>query len=107
MMPCVIGEPMFRPAARKGSASASAGRDRVHPQLVGRDHAEVRAGSAQAPQQVGVLDLAGVDQSTVGGDDVGADQVVAGQAVDGGEPAVAAAEAEAADTGGGDAPAGG
>ena len=76
-------------------------------QLVGGDDAEVGAGAAQPPEQVAVLVLGGPHQPAVRGDDVGGDQVVAGQAVHGGQPAVAAAEAEAAHAGGGDPAAGG
>src|SRR6478752_932806 len=64
------------------------------------------APAPKSPQQVGVLVLAGTHQASLGGDHVGGDQVVAGQAVERGQPAVAAAEAEAADAGGGDPAAG-
>ena len=71
--------------------------DRVQPELERRRDAEVAAAAAQAPEQLGVLVLAGVHELAVGGDDVGADQVVAGQADLAHEPADAAAEREPGD----------
>ena len=46
--------------------------DRVQGELELRDDAEVAAAAAQAPEQVGVLALAGVHEAPVGGDHVGA-----------------------------------
>ena len=75
--------------------------DRVQPELErGRD-AEVPAAAAQAPQQLGILVLAGVHELSVGGDDVGGEQVVAGQADLAHQPADAAAEREPGDPRGG------
>ncbi len=71
----------------------------------GRD-AEVPAAAAQAPEQLAVLVLARVHQTTVGGDHVGRHQVVAGQAVLAHEPTDAAAEREAGDAGARHEPAG-
>ena len=70
------------------------------------DDAEVPAAAADAPEQVGVILLAGPHDAAVREHDFGGDEVVAGQAVLGGCPAVAAAGGEAAQPGRGDTPAG-
>ena len=80
--------------------------DRMQPELERGHDAEVAAAAAQAPEQLGVLVLAGVHELAVGGDDVGGEQVVAGQAELAHQPADAAAEREPGDPGGGHEPAG-
>src|SRR4051794_18092558 len=70
-----------------------------------RDDAEVAAATAQAPEQIAVLRLAGTDDPAVGGDDVGRNEVVAGETELPHRPADAAAEREARNAGGGDKPA--
>ena len=69
--------------------------ERMELELEPRDDAEVAAAAAQAPEQVGVLRLARVDEPAVGGDDVGADEVVAREPELPHRPADAAAEREA------------
>ena len=66
------------------------------------DHAEVSAAAAQRPEQVGVLGFGRRHHAAVGQHELGLQQVVDGQAVLAGQVAVAAAEGEAADPGGGD-----
>ncbi len=62
------------------------------------DDPEVTAAAAQAPEQVGVLVRAGVQQPAVGGDEIGADEVVAGEAVLAHQPADPTAERVPGDT---------
>ena len=64
-----------------------------------RHDPEVAAAAAEAPQQVGVLRLARVDEPAVRRDDVGRDEVVARKAELPHRPADAAAEREAGDAG--------
>lgn len=64
-----------------------------------RDDSEVAASAAQSPEQVGVLVGCGPHERAVSGDDLERLDVVTGQTVLAGEPAVAAAEGEAADAG--------
>jgi hypothetical protein len=52
----------------------------VQPELELGDDAEVAAAAADAPEQVGVLVLAGPYHPAVGEDDLSRDEVVAGQA---------------------------
>ena len=66
------------------------------------DHAEVSAATAQRPEQVGVLRFGRRHHAPVGQHDLGLQQVVDGQAVLAGQVAVAAAQGEPADAGGGD-----
>ena len=77
----------------------------MEPELVRGHDAEVAAAAAHAPEEIFVLVLARLDEPAVGRDDVRRDQVVAGEAVLGRQPAVAAAEREAADAGRRHAPA--
>ena len=69
--------------------------------------AEVAAAAVQRPEQLRVLVLGGAHRVAVGGHQLDRDQVVAGEAELALDPARAAAEGEAGDAGGGDAPAGG
>ena len=103
----VEAQHLFGAVAREEDRAGQQHRaDRVQPVLErGRD-AEVPAAAAQAPQQLGILVLAGVHELSVGGDDVGGEQVVAGQADLAHQPADAAAEREPGDPRGGHEPAG-
>ena len=60
---------------------------------------EVRPGAAKRPEQIGLGFLGGGDDATVRGDQAGLHQVVAAEALLRHEPAHAAAEGEAGDTG--------
>jgi hypothetical protein len=55
--------------------------DRMQAVLQRRHHPEVATATAQRPEQLGVLALAGGDELAVSGDHVGREQVVAGEAV--------------------------
>ena len=68
--------------------------------------AEVAAASAQAPEEVGVLGLARLDELAVGGHQVDGQQLVDREPVLAHDPADAAAEREPGDPGVGDDPAG-
>ena len=78
------------------------GEDRQHRELVGAelelgDDAEVPAAATQAPEQLGVLILAGTHDAAVGEDDLGGEQRVDRQAETPHQPADAAPEREPAD----------
>jgi hypothetical protein len=77
--------------------------ERVQAELEFGDEAEVAAAAADAPEQVGVLTLAGAHDPPVGQHHLGRDEVVAGQAVLRRSPAVSAAGGETTEAGGGDA----
>ncbi len=72
---------------------------RIQPQLERRDHAEVGAGAAHAPEQIGVLILARMQPAAVGGDQVDGPQVVDREAELALEAAHAAPEREPGDSG--------
>jgi hypothetical protein len=63
------------------------------------DDPEVPAATAQAPEEIGILGLAGGDQLAFGGDEVDREELVDGQSVLAVQPADAAAEREAGDAG--------
>ena len=69
------------------------------------DDPEVAAAAAQAPEEVGVLRLARLDELALGGDEVDGEQLVDRQPVLALQPADAAAERQAGDAGVGDDPA--
>jgi hypothetical protein len=71
------------------------------------NNAEVAASASDAPEEVWVLAGADVAELAVSGDDIGGDEVVTGQAVLARQPADAAAQGEAGDTGVGVGAAGG
>ena len=73
--------------------------DRVQPVLERGDDAEVAGAAADGPEEVGVLGGARVDELAVGEHDVDAQQVVDRHPEAAAEPAEAAAEREAGDTG--------
>lgn len=75
-------------------------------ELEGGDDAEVAAAAVEAPEQVGVLALAGAHLVAAGGDDVGRDEVVARHPVPAGQPAHPAAQGQTRDAGVGDDPSG-
>jgi len=77
--------------------------ERVQAELKLGDDAEVAAAAADAPEQVGVLTLAGAHDPPVGQHHLGRNEVVAGQAVLRRGPAVSAAGGETTEPGGGDA----
>ena len=90
-------EQLARPGLRVGGAAEhQRGRDRVQAEGEARDHAEVAATAAHRPEQVGVLVVAGVQQTPVGGDDVHSLEVVDAQPVRAAQPADAAGEREPA-----------
>ena len=62
-------------------------------------HPEVASATAEGPEQVRVLALAGVQQLTVGGHDVGTDEAVDGQATPSRQPAHPAAQRQSAHAG--------
>ena len=74
-------------------------------EVEGGDDAEIAAAAADAPEEVGVLVLAGHDLAPVGGHDLGGDEIVADEAALALEPATAAAGDEPAETGAPHAPA--
>jgi hypothetical protein len=76
------------------------GTDRVEAVFKRRHDAEIPAAAAQSPEEVWVLGVARGEQSSIGGDHIGGAQVVAGEAVEAIEPAQAATQREAGDTGG-------
>lgn len=63
------------------------------------EFAEVPAATAERPEQIRVLGLAGVDQTSVGQHDVGAQHVVDCQAVLAGQIAMTPAQGQPADAG--------
>ena len=71
--------------------------DLVHLELERRHDAEVRPGAADAPEQVGVLVLAGAHQRPVGEDDVDRAEMVDGEPVLADQPADAAGGGQPAD----------
>nr|WP_239640384.1 hypothetical protein [Halogeometricum pallidum] len=73
------------------------GTDLVEVELEGRDDTEVAA-APEPPEEVGVLVLAGVDETTVGRDHVRPAEIVGGQTVSTGEPAETPAERQAGDS---------
>src|SRR5205823_2648800 len=83
----------------------AAGDDRTHgvePVLERRHHAEVASSAAYAPEEVVILVRARGQYATVGGHHLGRDEVVEREPVLRHEPADAAAEREAGNTGRGD-----
>ena len=98
-----LGGLLERPEGRAGDHGA----DRVQPEPERSDDAEVAAAAAESPQQVGVLLLACLDHAAVGQDHVRLEQVVDREAAPAGQVAQPAAKGQAADSGGGDDPAGG
>ena len=78
---------------------------RVKAKLELGDDPEVSAAAAQAPEEVGVLGLARLDELAPGGDEVDGEELVDRQPVLSMEPAEAAAERQAGDAGVGDDPA--
>ena len=76
--------------------------DRVQAVLERRDDAEVPAGAAHAPEQIGVDALARGHELAVGRDEIDGEQVVDGRAVLAHQPADPAAERQAGDPGVGD-----
>ena len=72
-------------------------RERVQAEAEGRRDPEVGAGSAEAPEEVGVLLVAGPDMPAVGGDELDREQVVDRETVLALQPPHAAAEREAGD----------
>ena len=75
------------------------GAHRVEAELEGRDHPEVPAAAAQAPEQIGVLALGGGEGAAVRGDHARREEVVRGQAVPGHQPAEPAAQRQPGDAG--------
>src|SRR5215216_7296425 len=73
--------------------------ERVQAELEGRNDAEVRARSAEAPEELGLLVFARGDQAAVRGDELDRAQVVDRKAVATLEPSHAAAEREPGDAG--------
>ena len=73
--------------------------ERVEPELEGRDDAVVRARSADAPEQVGVLVLGRVHEPAVGGDELDREQVVERQPELPHQPSHPAAQRQAGDPG--------
>src|SRR4051812_40875994 len=67
--------------------------------LEGGDHAEVAATATQTPEEVGVFGGARDQQGALRGDDIGGQEVVARQAVLPCQPAKAAAQGQAGNTG--------
>ena len=76
----------------------------MQPQRERRDDAEVSASPSEGPEQIGVLGLRRPHGAAVGQDDLGLQQVVDGESVPARQIAVATAECQAADPGGGDDP---
>ena len=76
--------------------------DRMRLEQEARHHAEVAAAPAQRPEEIGMLALAGRDETAVGQDDVRFEQVVDRQAVLAREVPGAPAEGQARDAGGRD-----
>ena len=76
--------------------------DRMRLEQEARHHAKVAAAAAQRPEEIGVLALAGRDETAVGQDDVRFEQVVDREAVLAREVPGAAAERQARDAGGRD-----
>ena len=62
-----LGRVVHRPRHHTGEHG---GAERMEPELEGRDDAEVAAAAPEAPEQVGVLLLAGDEKFAVGRDDV-------------------------------------
>ena len=73
--------------------------DRVQAVLERGDDAEVRSGAAHAPEQIGVVVLAGGDELAVRSNEVDGEQVVDRRAVLAHQPADPAAERQAGDPG--------
>jgi hypothetical protein len=73
--------------------------ERVKVELEGRYDAEVWTGTAQRPEQVGVLVVAGADQPAIRRDNLSGAQVVDGEAVLALQPPHAAAQGQPADAG--------
>jgi hypothetical protein len=73
--------------------------ERMEPELEHRDDPEVRAGTAQAPEELRLLLFARADEAAVGGHELRREWVVDRQAEPALQPAHAAAERQAADAG--------
>src|SRR5437764_5496065 len=76
--------------------------DRVHTELERCQHSEVAASTADGPEKVFVLSVAGHQESAIGSDNVGRDQVVEREAEPTGEIADSTAKGETGDARGRD-----
>jgi hypothetical protein len=85
--------------ADQEEAEVHDGPDGVKLELELGDHAEVSAAASEGPEEVAVIGLGRVDDLPVGGDDLGTDEIVGRQAGQPREPAEAATERQAGDTG--------
>ncbi len=94
-----VGPQELRRACERPRDQAAVHRraDRVQAERERRDDADVRAGAAHGPEQVGVLIAARPADDAVGGDDLHRQEVVDGPAEAAAEVAEPAAEGEAAD----------
>ncbi len=101
----LLGEGAERPQDGRGllhrvqGAAVAERADRAQLQREGGDHTEVAGAAAQGAHQVGVTVVGRPDHRAVRQHHLGLDDVVAGQAPLAGEPAVAAAERQAAEAG--------
>ena len=105
----VTEEPQHLAGLRHGprqQAGQDGGAERVEPVLERGDHAEVAAAAPQAPEQVGVLLLAGDKKFPVGGDHVAGHEAVNGESEAAHEVADATPQGQPADAGVGDDAAG-
>ena len=88
----------------RDGASKDLGADRVEHVLHARQHAEVPPSSAEAPEEIGVLLLAGVHEPAVGSHEVHRPDVVARPPEPSRDVPEAAAQGQPGDAGGGDEP---